>query len=71
MMPPTTRNRILEEIASGPIAASVLRDRYGSYTYPCVWKLVADGLVEVDERTRAYRITDAGLATIGAKEASE
>lgn len=71
MNAPTTRTRILRDIATGPVAASVLRDQYGPYAYPCAWKLVADGLVEVDGRTKAYRITEAGLAMLKGTEADE
>ncbi len=61
MTAPTTRLRILRDLAvSGPMAGSVLREQYGPYAYPCAWKLVADGLVVVDQRTKAYTITDAG-----------
>jgi len=68
-MAASTRRDILCDLADGgPVAASVLRDQYGPYAYPCVWKLVADGLVVQDARTKAYAITDAGIAYLEARQ---
>ena len=56
-----TRELILRDLAQGgPMALTVMRDAYGGYAYPCVYKAQAEGLVEYSERTKCYSITEKG-----------
>ena len=57
----STREMILRDLArDGPMALTVMRDAYGGYAYPCVYKAQAEGLVEYSERTKCYSITEKG-----------
>ena len=61
MMGSDTRMLILRDLAQGgPMALTAMRDAYGGYAYPCVYKAQAEGLVEYSERTKCYSITEAG-----------
>ena len=61
MMARDTRELILRDLAQGgPMALTVMRDAYGGYAYPCVYKAQAEGLVEYSERTKCYSITEKG-----------
>ena len=60
-----TRELILRDLAQGgPMALTVMRDAYGGYAYPCVYKAQAEGLVESRARTKCYSITEAGRRLI-------
>ena len=60
-----TREMILRDLAdSGPMALTVMRDAYGGYAYPCVYKAQAEGREEYSERTKCYSITEKGRRTL-------
>ena len=57
---PTLRVGILTDLLDGPKAGSVLRTGRSGYFWPSMHKMQLDGLVALDEDTRAYSITDKG-----------
>lgn len=60
---PTMRIAILKDLAeAGPMTGAFIRETYGAYGYPCAYTMMADRLVELDGRTRTFRITDEGRA---------